>query len=196
VTIGPLTNVASALGREPEVAKQVAGIVAMAGAAAVPGNITPSAEFNVWADPEAAAVVFESGAPLTMVGLDVCERTHLRLETIEKVAQGKSDLARFAAEAVTPWMEFRRRTSGEADLHLYDSLAVGAAFRPDFVETEEAFVAIETAGRHTQGETVTHRGMHLAMARKQPNAQVAMRVDAEAFESFFAERVIDPLLAG
>jgi inosine-uridine nucleoside N-ribohydrolase len=193
VTIGPLSNVARALLREPEVATKAAGIVCMAGAATVPGNITPSAEFNVWADPEAAAVVFEAGLPLTMVGLDVCERTHLGLETVLQIGQGKSELARFVAEAVTPWMELRRKISGEADLHLYDSLAVATALRPDFVRCEDAYVAIEVEGRHTQGETVAHLGMLLALARRDPNARVALEVDAEAFESFFEERVIQPI---
>ena len=196
VTIGPLTNLAVALLREPALARKVAGVVAMAGAASVPGNVTPSAEFNVWADPEAASVVFQAGMPLTMVGLDVCEKTHLRQETIERVRWGGSELARFVAEAVTPWMEFRRKTGGKADLHLYDSLAVATALRPDFVETEESWVVIETEGHHTQGETVAHRGLLLRASRKAPNVQVALTVDALGFERFFEERVIEPLLSG
>jgi inosine-uridine nucleoside N-ribohydrolase len=197
VTIGPLTNIAAALQREPALASDAARIVSMAGAAVVPGNITPAAEFNVWADPEAAAIVFESGIPITMVGLDVCHETHLRLETMERVGQGGSDLARFAAEAVTPWMEFRAKTGGEADLHLYDSLAVAAAFRPDFLTCEESYVAIETEGRLTQGETVAHLGLLLKLAQargREPNAQVALAVDAAGFEAFFEERVIEPML--
>jgi purine nucleosidase len=74
VTIGPLSNVAAALEREPDLARSLPQLVMMAGAANVPGNITPAAEFNVWADPEAASRVFESGVPITMVGLDVCEQ--------------------------------------------------------------------------------------------------------------------------
>ena len=196
VTIGPLTNVATALSRAPEMAGKLAGLVAMAGAATVPGNVTPAAEFNVWADPEAADIVFRAGMPLTMVGLDVCEQTHLALETIERVGQGESQLARFVAEAVMPWMEFRQRTSGEADLHLYDSLAVGAAFRPDLLRFEDSCVAIETQGRLTQGETVTYRGLLLQASKREANARVALGVDAEGFEAFFCERVIDPIVAG
>ena len=194
VTIGPLTNVGTALMRAPEIAGKVAGLVAMAGAATVPGNVTPSAEFNVWADPEAADIVFRAGLPLTMVGLDVCEQTHLRFATIERVARGESELARFVAEAVTPWMEFRQRVGGEADLHLYDSLAVATAFRPDFVRVEDCRVAIETEGRLTQGETVTLRGRLLQTSRHEANARVALDVDAEGFEAFFCERVIDPIV--
>lgn len=193
VTIGPLTNVATALERAPEMAGKLAGVVAMAGAATVPGNITPAAEFNVWADPEAADVVFRAGMPLTMVGLDVCEQTHLGLETVQRVGQGGTELARFVAEAVTPWIELRRRISGEADLHLYDSLAVATAFRPDFVHVEDSWVAIETEGRLTQGETVAHRGILLKASRHEPNAKIALEVDAEAFEAFFEERVLGPL---
>jgi inosine-uridine nucleoside N-ribohydrolase len=193
VTIGPLTNVAMAILCEQSFAGAVAGIVSMAGAATVPGNVTPCAEFNVWADPEAADVVFSAGMPMTMVGLDVCEQTHLREETVAPLAEAGGGLGRFVAASVAPWMDLRRRTSGSADLHLYDSLAVAAAFRPDFVECEDAHVAIELEGRLSQGETVTYRDLLLRLSRREANARVALRVDSSAFESFFEQRVIAPI---
>jgi purine nucleosidase len=91
VTIGPLSNVAAALEREAGLARNIPRLVMMAGAANVPGNITPAAEFNVWADPEAASRVFESGVPITMVGLDVCEQTHLHQETVDRLASAPSE---------------------------------------------------------------------------------------------------------
>ena len=96
-------------------------------------------------------------------------------------------------EAVTPWMELRRKTGGEADLHLYDSLAVASAFRPELLGCEDAFVAVETEGAHTEGQTVAYRDLQLGLWRKQPNARVATQVDAEAFEALFEERVLAPL---
>jgi purine nucleosidase len=196
VTIGPLSNVALALEREPKLAEQIPRIVMMAGAATVPGNITPAPEFNVWADPEAAARVFESGIPITMVGLDVCEQTHLHEESVQEIAAGSTELAGFVARSVQPWIELRRAIYGTNDLHLYDSLAVAAAFRPDLVRTQEAFVAVETDGTHTAGETVAHLNpiLRAAFAQQEPNADVALEVESERFGALFAERVIEPLV--
>lgn len=198
VTIGPLTNVAAALDAEPLLAERVPRIVMMGGAANVPGNITPAAEFNIWADPEAAARVFESGIPITMVGLDVCEQTHLHQHTVEALASGSTELARFVAQAVQPWIDLRRVIYGASDLHLYDSLAVAVAFVPELVRTHEAFVAVETEGMHTAGATVTYLNpiLRAAFARQEPNADVALEVESAQFESLFAERVIEPLIAG
>lgn len=198
VTIGPLTNVAAALDREPRVAETVPRIVMMGGAATVPGNITPAAEFNIWADPEAAARVFASGIPITMVGLDVCEQTHLHQRTVEVLASGSTELARFVARAVQPWIELRRAIYGASDLHLYDSLAVAVAFLPELVRTREAFVVVETEGTHTAGATVTYLNpiLRAAFARQEPNASVALTVEGAKFEALFAERVIEPLVAG
>jgi purine nucleosidase len=187
VTIGPLSNVAGALLRDPSIAQKVKGLVVMGGAATVPGNITPAAEFNIWADPEAAAVVFRSGIPMTMVGLDVCEQTHLKGEAIRTLENGPSELAHFVAQSALPWLELRRRFSGADDLHLYDSLAVAVAFRPALVSTREAYVAVETDGHYTAGATVTY-----LQPKKEPNATVALQVDAGEFEDLFASRVIRP----
>jgi purine nucleosidase len=197
VTIGPLSNVARALARESSLAGKIPRIVMMAGAATVPGNITPAAEFNVWADPEAAQQVFESGVPITMVGLDVCEQTRLGEDTVERLEAASSELARFVARSVRPWIELRRNVFGVDDLHLYDSLAVAAAFRPELVRTREAFVAIETEGTHTAGATVSYLNplLRAALTRREPNADVALEVESAAFEALFAERVIEPLAA-
>jgi inosine-uridine nucleoside N-ribohydrolase len=198
VTIGPLSNVATALLREPSVAPDLAGLVMMGGAATVPGNVTPAAEFNIWADPEAAAAVFRSGVPLTMVGLDVCEQTHLDESTIRGLARSPSELARFVAESAQPWIEVRRRVFGADDLHLYDSLAIAVAFRPELVTTHEATVFVETEGQHTQGATVTYLNpaLRAAIAKSDPNARVALGVDARAFTELFASRVIAPMNRG
>jgi inosine-uridine nucleoside N-ribohydrolase len=198
VTIGPLTNVAEALEADPGLAGKVPRIVMMGGAANVPGNITPAAEFNIWGDPEAASRVFESGIPITMVGLDVCEQTHLRQETVDALASGQGELSRFVAQAVQPWLSLRRAIYGTSDLHLYDSLAVAVCFLPELVETHEAYVAVETAGVHTAGETVAHLNpvLRAGLTGRDPNAQVALEVDAPRFERLFTERVIEPLLAG
>jgi purine nucleosidase len=197
VTIGPLSNVAVALQREPSIVDKLAGLVAMGGNATVPGNITPLAEFNFWADPEAAAMVFASGLRITMIGLDVCEQTHLDEEAIRALQESPHTLAKFVGDSVAPFIELRRNFLAEPNLHLYDSLAVAAAFRPDLVETTPAFVAIETEGRRAQGATVAYMTPITRLwETSEPNTDVALRVRAAEFESLFRERVIDPLLAG
>ncbi len=190
IAIGPLTNVALALRREPRFAQSVSRIVMMAGAAKVSGNVTPSAEFNCWMDPEAAAEVFASGIEITMVGLDVCEQTHLREEPLFELRHSSSPLGRFVGTAALPFIAWRRRFSASDDLHLYDSLAVATAFRPEILTLEPAWVAIETAGSHTAGETVVWLNPVL---RKEPNARVGLSLDSAAFETLFEQRVIAPM---
>jgi len=196
VTIGPLTNIAAVLRREPSLAGKIPRIVMMGGAARVPGNITPAAEFNIWADPEAAARVFEAGVPITMVGLDVCEQTHLDEAVVRRLETAPSELARFVARAVQPWIEVRRRIFGASDLHLYDSLALAVAFRPELIRAQEAYVAVETEGAHTAGATVAYLNpiLRAAWVGREPNAEVALEVATGEFEALFAERVIEPLV--
>jgi inosine-uridine nucleoside N-ribohydrolase len=196
ITIGPLTNVALAHLREREFARRLGGVVMMGGNAAVPGNITPMAEFNIWSDPDAASIFFEAGVPITMVGLDVCEKTHLEESTVQVLSENPTELSRFVAQAVTPWIEFLAAANGSADFHLYDSLAVAVAAKPDLVTTREAFVAVETEGRHCEGATVTYLDPTLRklVAKRDVNAQVALEVRAKEFEELFESRVIKPML--
>jgi inosine-uridine nucleoside N-ribohydrolase len=128
----------------------------------------------------------------------VCEQTHLHQRTVEVLASGSTELARFVARAVQPWIELRRAIYGASDLHLYDSLAVAVAFLPELVPTREAFVVVETEGTHTAGATVTYLNpiLRAAFAGQEPNASVALTVEGAKFEALFAERVIEPLVAG
>jgi inosine-uridine nucleoside N-ribohydrolase len=130
--------------------------------------------------------------------IDVCEQTHLHRDTVEALASGSTALARFVAHAVRPWLALRRAIYGASDLHLYDSLAVAVTFLPELVRTREAFVAVETDGTHTAGATVTYLNpvLRAALAAREPNANVALEVQGTRFEALFAERVIEPLLAG
>jgi len=192
VTIGPLTNVAIALEQNPQLAQAIPRITMMAGAARVPGNITPVAEFNVWADPDAAAVVMRSGIPLVMVPLDVCHQTRMDRSTLAAIGESAHPLAQFVHEAVAPWINARAGFDGDASFHLYDSLAMAVAFAPEIVGCKPAYVVVETEGRHTSGQTVCEFGDSLiGRLRNQPvNAEVALTVDVSAFNTLFAERVI------
>ena len=197
VAIGPLTNVAAALEADPGVADDLAGLVVMGGTVAVPGNITPAAEFNLWMDPDAADLVLRSGAPITMVGLDVCHRTHLDRGAAQQVRAAGTPLATFVADAADSWMDVRRLLfPDEEALHLYDTLAVAAAVEPDLLSCRRALVEVETSTGPAQGMTVTHTNdvlRQLVAGGREPNASVAVDVDVDRFAAAFAERVLAPL---
>ena len=177
VATGPLTNIALALRASPDLASRLAGISLMGGGTR--GNRTPAAEFNIWADPDAAAIVFESGVPLTMAGLDVTHQFLVLPERIQQVAALPGHLA----AAMTDLFRFfsanyisRHRNMAGAALH--DPLAVLALTHPDLFERRACHVAIETIGRHTAGQTVIdRRGMH---GGEPTNCDVLQRVDADA----------------
>jgi purine nucleosidase len=175
VATGPLTNVALALRREPELPRLLRRLALMGGAYGHPGNTTPVAEFNVWVDPEAAAAVFEAFAaaperPLA-AGLDVTERTKLRPEHVARLGDGP--IARFVADAVRVKFE---RNDGFANMH--DPLALALALDPSLGETRPAAVDVELAGRLTRGMTVADwRGLW----GREPNLDVAVAVDADRF---------------
>ena len=142
VAIGPLTNVAAALVADPALVDRLERVTVMGGAFEVPGNITPTAEFNFFMDPEAAQIVLESGVRPVLVGLDVCHRTHL---TRRQVAATRftSELGRFVQHACSAWLP-ADGTDLDDGPYLYDSLALAAAVRPELLTLEPAFVRIET----------------------------------------------------
>ena len=192
VAIGPLTNIAAAIEAEPEVATAMASLVIMGGTVAVPGNVTPAAEFNIWMDPEAADIVFRSGAPITMVGLDVCHQTSFDRDRAARLRRNGSSLAGFVADAAESWIDVREQLFPEHEaLHLYDTLAVAAAIEPDLLETQSALVEIETSEGPAQGMTVTYRNdiLRQFLTGRDPNAAVAVGVDNARFARHFDEWV-------
>ena len=193
VTIGPLTNIAFALQNYPDITNHLKKITMMAGAAKVPGNITPAAEFNVWADPEAASKVFESGIDITMVPLDVCHKTRLSRDQLISIGDHKHPFCQFVRESVEPWINIRSNLMSDEGLHLYDSLAMAICFIPELVEYESAYVAIETAGDHSTGETVCEFNQSIMgkIIKPEPNARVALKLDVKAFNKIFNKRVIN-----
>jgi purine nucleosidase len=192
VTIGPLTNVATAIVRSPEFAHSLKGIVMMGGTAECAGNISPAAEFNFWQDPDAADIVFKSGAAITMVGLDVCHRTFLYPDQVRECAASDNLLGKFVIEATAPWFKIMAEGEGSGSLHLYDSLAMAVAIDPDLVRLEESFVEIETSNGPAQGMSVSH---HKAFQRAifnhpETNSSVALDVRTDTFYEIFRNRVL------
>ena len=180
VPVGPLTNVALALERGLAPAR----IVLMGGSIAE-GNMTPAAEFNIWADPEAAARVFGSGLDVTMIGLDVTHRALLTPEWGERFHRaGKTGT--FVAELVEFFKQYHRRTYGWDGAPIHDAVALAHALRPGIVVTEHRNVEIETQSELCRGRTVVDRWHR---TDREPNAHVGVEVDADAFFELLLERI-------
>jgi purine nucleosidase len=177
VPTGPLTNVALLLRTHPDLARRVREIVLMGGSTDV-GNVEPLAEFNIHVDPEAADVVFSSGLPVTMCGLNV---THQALAT-EAVLERLSGLGTPLADTVVRLLGFFRDRYrdiwGLPAPPVHDPIAVARVIDPGLVRCEEAHVAVELHGTHTRGATVCDR---FGVRGRIPNARVAVELDAAGF---------------
>lgn len=180
VPLGPLTNVALALDRGIRPAR----IVLMGGAIAE-GNMTPAAEFNIWADPEAAARVFASGLDVTMIGLDVTHRALLTPAWAERFRVA-GRVGAFVADLVAFFEQYHRRTYGWDGAPIHDAVALAHAFRTGIVTTEYMNVEIETGSELTRGRTVADRWHRTERA---PNAHVGVEIDADAFFELLLERI-------
>ena len=191
VPVGPLSNIASALALFPELVDCVPEVIIMGGGHAV-ANVTPSAEFNVWADPEAAALVFAAGfRKLTLVPLDATHKAVISAEQCKTLrASGRP-----AAEAAAIFVEKRiegyrgyQRLSDQEAAPVHDALCVASLVIPDIIETHDYFVDVETAGALTIGRTVIDTNFR---AGKAPNARVAMNADTERFARFVLDTLIN-----
>jgi purine nucleosidase len=192
---GPLTNIALAVMRDPELPRLVKRFVIMGGAYSEPGNVTPSAEFNIWHDPEAARIVFRAfggfgAAPVIAIGLDVTRKTTIDENDVAAIASrisGKprgAALSRFLEDASRFYFERMEKMIGKRIFTMHDPLAVAVALDPTLVETRQATVDVETTGRLTTGATIVDwRGQWGRLA----NAEVAVAVEAERFRGMFFE---------
>jgi inosine-uridine nucleoside N-ribohydrolase len=182
VPVGPLTNVALMLARYPDVRPE--RIVLMGGAVAE-GNVTPAAEFNIWADPEAAARVFESGIDVTMIGLDVTHKALVGGEAVEQMrASGRAGT--LVAELLAYYNRFHRETYGFDGSPIHDAVAVAHVFRPQLVETWHRHVAIETQSDLCRGRTVADIWRRTG---NEPNAHVGVGIDGPVFVELLVERI-------
>jgi purine nucleosidase len=186
VTLGPLTNVALALLKAPQIATLPARVVVMGGAANVVGNVTPAAEFNVWADPEAARIVFRAGLPLTMVGIEICRgAARWSRPEIAGLDGLGTERARVAAALLrhSHGAERRRGRAAPGDrpgASVPDGTAMAVALEPAVLTAwGHYFVDVETHGELTTGETVVDRRGVLGHP---PNAAVAHAIDVARFK--------------
>ncbi len=186
VALGPMTNLAHSIRLDPEGMRCLRRVVVMGGAFRVPGNYSATGEFNVAADPEAAVMVCDSGIPLLWVPLDVSEKCLLTPIEMGSLPGPTGEFVRRVTEDV---VRFHEGTQGEAACCLHDPLALAVAVRADLVQTRSLRVDVETAGRHTRGQTVADFRPHSFTPRPPPNAEVALTVDAAGFLAFFLDRL-------
>jgi inosine-uridine nucleoside N-ribohydrolase len=182
VPIGPLTNIALYLAEHGT--DNIERIVLMGGAIAE-GNMTPAAEFNIWADPEAAARVFASGLDVTMIGLDVTHGALLTPEWADRFrAVGR--IGTFVAELVEFFKQYHARTYGWDGAPIHDAVALMHSFRDGIVRTAYLNVEVEIDSELTRGRTVVDRWHRTDRA---PNAHVGVEIDADAFFELLLERI-------
>jgi inosine-uridine nucleoside N-ribohydrolase len=204
VPVGPLTNIALAFLKDPAIRAKIPEIILMGGSI-VGGNASPAAEANIYNDPEAAKVVFDSGIPITMVGLGATSQAKLERTHLPALAQSGSPIGRFVADMADFYIGFGERLGfSGADLH--DPLAVGMAFDKTFAsELRPMHIDVETKGELTYGETVANRylllegiedkGDHYEVTHfpsVEPNAEVPITVAGDRFVSTFIQRLSAP----
>lgn len=184
VPTGPLTNVAALLLAHPEVKARIARISLMGGCIAH-GNWTPAAEFNILVDPEAADVVFRSGVPITMAGLDVTEQALLYPADFARIRAVGGPVASVVAD----WLEFFyqfHHSMGYPGAPIHDAVAVAWLLRPELFTGRDLYVAVETAGRYGRGATIPDPH---GVWDKAPNAHVLTGLDRAAFADLLVEAV-------
>ncbi|WP_404684608.1 pyrimidine-specific ribonucleoside hydrolase RihA [Raoultella terrigena] len=186
VATGPQTNVALLLNGHPELRDKIARIVMMGGAMVL-GNWQPAAEFNIYVDPEAAEIVFLSGIPVVMAGLDVTHRAQIHDMDIERFRQVGNPVATIVAELLDFFMEYHKDAKwGFTGAPLHDPCTIAWLLKPELFTCVERWVGVETQGKYTQGMTVVD---YYFLTGNQPNTTVLLDVDREGFVDLLAERL-------
>jgi inosine-uridine nucleoside N-ribohydrolase len=200
VPVGPLTNIALAVLKDPSIVPLVKEVIIMGGSISG-GNVNASAEANIYNDPEAAQIVFQAGWPLTMVGLDVGDKTLFSKKYLDQLSQTHGPINDFIY-AVGKYLIDLSAQFGSPGTPMYDPLAVGVAIDATLVKSQEMHVDVETRGDFTRGETVANRrgavernvlhGDHYvieAVDQIAPNAKVCVDVDANRFLQLLVSRI-------
>lgn len=185
-TLGPLTNLAVALARDASLVAGIERVVAMAGAFAAGGNRTPSAEFNVLADPHAAEIVLRSGAPVVLMPLDLTFRALATPARVAALRARQGRVTALAAELITFYDRNDPARYGEPGGPLHDPTVIGFLLRPEIFTGRPAHVAVELQGSHSYGQTV---GDFFGTTGRAPNALVVERLDAAAFFDLLWDRL-------
>lgn len=176
-TLGPLTNLAIALIKEPTICSHIQEIVMMGGAV-TQGNITPSAEFNLYVDPHAAHVVATSGIPLTIMSLDVTHQAIATPERLDAIRASNSPVSAATLGLLDHYGAYEMQRHGFLGPPLHDPCVIAYLLQPDLFTSSQAYVAIETTSELTMGRTVIDRGH---VTNQPPNANIAETINAEGF---------------
>jgi inosine-uridine nucleoside N-ribohydrolase len=200
IPVGPLTNIALAVSKDPSIAFLVRDIVIMGGSV-TGGNVNGAAEANIYNDPEAAQIVFNAGWMVTMIGSDVGERTLMTRKYLAQLQANHGPQSDFVAKLADFYLT-RSEKSGYSGAAMYDPLAVGAVIDPTLVTLKDMHVDVETKGEFTRGETVANRmgsnennvlhGDHYeieGVIELKPNARVCLASDADRFLNLFFSRI-------
>ena len=184
--VGPMTNVALAIVKAPEILPKIREIAFMGGVARNPGNTTETAEFNIFVDPHAARIVLESGVPLTMFGLDV---THKAITTPERLAAIRA-IGTPVSDAVAGMLAFYDRHDieryGMPGGPLHDPCTIAYLLEPTLFGGKDCHVSVETASELTMGQTVAD---WWGVTGKPPNCRVVDRIDADGYYRLITERL-------
>ena len=184
--LGPLTNIATALARAPDIAPRIAGIVLMGGAYFEVGNITPAAEFNIYVDPEAADIVFRSGIPLTVMPLDVTHKALVTRPRLDAFAGLGTRTGRFTAEMLDFFERFDIAKYGSEGGPLHDPTTIAYLLEPGLFSGRHVNVEIETGSELTRGMTVAD---WWGVTDRPPNATFMGEIDADGFFALLTERL-------
>jgi inosine-uridine nucleoside N-ribohydrolase len=184
VPVGPLTNIGLLLAKHPGIEERIGRIVLMGGAIAE-GNVTPAAEFNIWADPEAAHRVFTSSVDVTMVGLDVTHKALLKPDKVKELRQG-SRVGALVGELYDFYHGHHARMYGWEGSPVHDALAVAHVIRDDFLTTEHLNVQVDIGPEPGRGRTYVDLWRRTG---NEPNAHVGVEVDGPAFIDVLVDRL-------
>jgi pyrimidine-specific ribonucleoside hydrolase len=186
VATGPQTNVALLLNSHPELHDKIARIVLMGGAMAL-GNWQPAAEFNIYVDPEAAEIVFQSGIPIVMAGLDVTHKAQIHDQDIARFRQLGNPVATVVAGLLDFFMAYHRDEKwGFVGAPLHDPCTIAWLLKPELFTSVERWVGVETQGKYTQGMTVVD---YYFLTGNPPNTTLLLDVDRQGFVDLLAERL-------
>ncbi len=189
VPVGPLTNIAKAVIKHPARMRRIREIVLMGGAFETYGNVTTTAEFNIFADPHAAQLVLDFGVPVTMVPLDITHQVILMGKRLDaEIGERDDRFSQFLRDVTRVTMGYHQSHEGFYGTYIHDALPIGLLTHLELFETVEAFVQVETSSDLTQGMTVAD--LRPEKPHPKPNARVCVGVNAETFLQHFFDRIL------
>ncbi len=186
VATGPLTNIASALQQQPDLASMIRHLIMIGGTIGGPGNVTAAAEFNIYCDAEAARAVFHSPVTKTLIPMDLTSRVLLSFDLLEKIPDGDSRSGELLRRILPGAFRAYRQQLGVEGIHLHDAVAIVAALEPELFTTEPMYGDVETDGTLTYGATIFDRRRH---PENRPNMDVAIDMDTASVTDYILRQL-------